>query len=104
MILVLRANRDMILAGIDLNLRLIQPLFLVGKFNRVDFHFVPIPGGYVNVPVNVVEFDAARGSQRVGLMKFLCDLTAVFRSVRSQGKREQCTNRSQNYSQPGGGK
>ncbi len=76
-------NRDAVIPRVDLDLRLVQPLFRVGVLDRIDLDFVPIPTRDVDVAIDVIEFDSAIRSQSVGLMELLGQRAAVVGGVRS---------------------
>ena len=66
----------MVLARIDFDARLVQPLLRVGILHGIHLDFIPVPGGDVNRAIDVVEFHAAVGSERVGLMEFFGECAA----------------------------
>src|SRR5439155_20762038 len=96
------ANGHVLLARVDLNLGLFEPLLGVGALDGVDFHFVPLPAGDVYRPVNVVEFDASVRCKHVGLMELFGQRSTMFGSVCPQSENEQCADGPENCAQPGG--
>jgi hypothetical protein len=57
----------------------------------------------VDIAVNVVEFDAAIGGQRISLMEFFGQRATMVGRMSSEGKHQQGACGSQDSAQPGGG-
>src|SRR5580693_1294549 len=55
---ILRADRDRVVAGIDLYLRFVEPLLAPCALDRIDLHLVAIPCRDVHRTINVLQFDA----------------------------------------------
>src|SRR5260370_40601332 len=98
---VLCANGNIILACIDLDASFVEPLFGARALDGIDMDFIPVPGGDVHGAVDIVELDAAIGSEGVGLVKFFRDGSPVIGGVRSHGEHKQRAGSSESGAEPG---
>src|SRR6266851_10455531 len=98
---VLCANGNIILACIDLDASFVEPLFGTRALDGIDLDFIAVPGGDVHRAINVVELDAAVGSDGIGLVKFFRDGSPVIGGVHSHGEHHQRAGSSECGAQPG---
>src|SRR5260370_40142866 len=95
-------NREMVLAGIYFDFRLVEPFLGVSILLGIYLDFIALPRRNVNGAVNVVEFDPTIRRDRVGLMKLFSESAFMFGGTRCHRKQKQRTNHPQNGSCPGG--
>ncbi len=86
---IVRHNRNRICPRINANFNILQPFVTVRALNCVDFDRVLVPRRDVNCAINVFQFNPPVRSQRIGLMKLLCNeliITAPPKSRRSKSQ------------------
>ena len=94
---VMRLSLD---AGNDYDFGLREPLFGIGALNSIQLYFIPIPRRNVDRAVDIIQFNAAVGRKRIGVMKFLGQCSAIG-GMRSKCEHEQSANTSEGRAQPG---
>src|SRR5580658_8517704 len=97
---VFGSDGDEVAAGLDFDPGFIETLFRARILDRVDLDQVLVPRGDVNCAIEVVEFDASSGGERIGLVELL-RVPPYIRGMALSGE-EQGAKASENGTSPRG--